>query len=725
MTAMRILAHSRFAPVFVLLLGSAFAFADQLRYHVSADLGVNVPAQHLNDRNEVLSGNAFWSKATGFVALTPPDGPGYQFSAANLNDAGQIVGRGSLSNGPGSIRYDAWLWTSPRAAPTLLVHSELAIYPAAINNKGTVVGSVRYGGPAAFPWMWKNGTDQPLQGPRFGGRAAGALDVNDDGAVVGYANDDSELPHAVLWNSGSAEVLGALPGEYYSRAEAISNSGAVAGISESWSRPNSRPGFLGRAFIWKRATGIVDLGTPAGMWSHVTAISNRDWILGIWGQGTEVLQSPINTSRPFLWRPGEGMADLAYLLDLTGTSFESLAQVWDINSSGAILASLVDARGLKHTVILTPVPEPDSWIFAAAACFVFLCSARKKLSVNASGIAGRLIAMFSFRSLGFAVLSLTWMQAEADPLRYEVTSDLGVGVYAIKLNNHDQVLGTWQGLPALWSPGGGFSLLRAPAGVGSNFAAVDLNDAGQIVGSTTTPLNPSNVGLLWRSATDAPLTIPQGITVAINNAGHILLVGPQSDLLWSDGSVQPMPRYFHVQDINDTDAIAGLSAVDGIEVLSNGVFHRIMLGSSLSLHINDSSAVAGTSQGGFYWTMQSGVVYLTPADQASFVVGIDTESRVLGYLDRAAGIPFIWRPGVGITELTSLIDLSGRYSRMQSVADINSSGQILGSLLDTEGRAHIVILTPVPEPAGWFIAAIGLSCCIGRVARQRYRALRG
>jgi hypothetical protein len=324
------------------------------------------------------------------------------------------------------------------------------------------------------------------------------------------------------------------------------------------------------------------------------------------------------------------------------------------------------------------------------------------------------------------VLSVARLQAEADPLRYEVTSDLGVGVYATKLNDHDQVLGTWQGLPALWSPGAGFSLLRAPVGVGSNFAAVDLNDAGQVVGSTTAP-NAQNVGLFWRRATDAPLTIPQGISVAINNASHIILVGPQGDLLWNAGSVQQVPRSFHVQDINDSDAIAGLSSLNGTGVLSNGVFQQVMPDYTHSLHINDSSAVAGTNprRASFYWTIQSGVIYLMPADQESFVVGIDNENRVLGYLDRAAGIPFIWRPDVGITELTSLIDLSGRYSRMQSVADINSSGQILGSLLDNEGRAHIVILTPVPEPAGWILATIGLACCIGKLARRRDCALRG
>ena len=87
-------------------------------------------------------------------------------------------------------------------------------------------------------------------------------------------------------------------------------------------------------------------------------------------------------------------------------------------------------------------------------------------------------------------------------------------------------------------------------------------------------------------------------------------------------------------------------------------------------------------------------------------MGLDDHNRVLGYLDRDGGTPFVWQAGIGMTELTSLIDLGDQYARMQSVADMNSRGEILGSLLDKDGRPHIVVLMPVPEPGVWLIGAL-------------------
>ena len=126
----------------------------------------------------------------------------------------------------------------------------------------------------------------------------------------------------------------------------------------------------------------------------------------------------------------------------------------------------------------------------------------------------------------------------------------------------------------------------------------------------------------------------------------------------------------------------------------------------------------------FLWTSESGAIDLgTPGIQSSFVKGLDDHNRVLGYMDRDGGTPFVWQAGIGITELTSLIDLGDQYARMQSVADMNSRGEILGSLLDKDGRPHIVVLMPVPEPAVWLIGALGMLAILFSCPRARMREL--
>ena len=76
--------------------------------------------------------------------------------------------------------------------------------------------------------------------------------------------------------------------------------------------------------------------------------------------------------RPFLWRPGLGMADLELLVDLRGTDFKSLSGALDINASGDILATVLDAKGQSHTVVFSLVPEPGAAIFVTEGLLLLI-----------------------------------------------------------------------------------------------------------------------------------------------------------------------------------------------------------------------------------------------------------------------------------------------------------------------------------------------------------------
>lgn len=344
--------------------------------------------------------------------------------------------------------------------------------------------------------------------------------------------------------------------------------------------------------------------------------------------------------------------------------------------------------------------------------------------------------------IAVAVVLLTaGLPLHAESLRYEVKIDLGVGFYAAKLNDLDQILGKLQGTPGVWSPGTGFAALQAPVGVTSGFATVDLNDKGEVIATTLDQFGNPVGGLFWASLKTAPTTITQGVPVAINAKSHVAL-SPSEPLnqasIWSNGKTVALPTYgtatLFPADINNADTVVASAFTDfeRAVVVNQGVAHEIpylpVLG---NLYLSNAGAVAGDSlhytnsrqiSRAFLWTPQSGPIDLgTPANQISFVVGIDDHTRILGYLDRDGGIPFVWQPGIGMTELTSLIVLSDQYARMQSVADINSRGEILGSLLDRDGRPHIVVLMPVPEPPVWLIGAASILSLLFKCGRERMR----
>jgi hypothetical protein len=95
------------------------------------------------------------------------------------------------------------------------------------------------------------------------------------------------------------------------------------------------------------------------------------------------------------------------------------------------------------------------------------------------------------------------LPALADPVRFKVIADLGVGVSASHLNDRDEVLSVYQGSPAVWSSTSGFTklLLPGPALNYQDVYAADLNNSGQVIGGAVERCSFScNTGLhsyLW------------------------------------------------------------------------------------------------------------------------------------------------------------------------------------------------------------------------------------
>jgi probable HAF family extracellular repeat protein len=136
----------------------------------------------------------------------------------------------------------------------------------------------------------------------LGGRSTFALDINEQGVVVGRSDviDPADPQrgdhHAFLYTAGVLSDLGTLPGAFYATAFAINDSGVIVGDGQIQTGVN-------HAWIYFGSGSLIDLNTmiPSGSgWELERAedINNRGEIVGTGffnGQQRAFLLRPIVT----------------------------------------------------------------------------------------------------------------------------------------------------------------------------------------------------------------------------------------------------------------------------------------------------------------------------------------------------------------------------------------------------------------------------------------------
>jgi probable HAF family extracellular repeat protein len=298
---------------------------------------------------------------------------GSHSSATGINDLGQVVG---TANVPGDAGMHAFLVT-PSGGMWFqdsdldgrndfmidlgTLNASAHSHPFDLNNAGQVVGG---SGGHAFLWDAANGmTDLGLP---VGFTYNFASDINESGQVTGSAYDSvSGQTSTILWDAiNGMTALGAGPGNMYGRATGINDAGQLVGYSAFLWTPNSPNGLSG---------SFTDLGMlPDAIDSFANGLNNAGQVVGYctvaeeFPTGGDPAYETRYRNHAFLWDAAFGMADLQNLVLYGCEATRAVA----INDDGAIAVNgHINIPWLEtdRAYLLTPIPPGTPSISIADA----------------------------------------------------------------------------------------------------------------------------------------------------------------------------------------------------------------------------------------------------------------------------------------------------------------------------------------------------------------------
>ena len=320
---------------------------------------------------------------------------------------------------------------------------------------------------------------------------------------------------------------------------------------------------------------------------------------------------------------------------------------------------------------------------------------------------------------------------------------------AYEVNNLGEVVGTVPGwgppLAFLWSRQDGVKYLGTLGGVEHSFSmANDINDRGQVIGTSWEPTTPAMRAFLWSNNIgmvnlgtiegENPPEDDFSYAFGINNNGEIVGHVYGHAFLWTEsrGMVNLSSPYYQstAWDINDKGCIVGSFSMeypihraalwtDVGEMLDLGTINEHSY--SQALGINNLGEIVGGSSDGFgfceferigsgifynivfdhscvpfMWTKKCGLFNLPMLGGAAGCAhAINDRGQIVGWSLTAVdqegnqkGHAFVWTSKNGIKDLGTL------PGDAESVAySINNLGQIAGYSMKEDGTRHAVIWT--------------------------------
>ena len=285
-----------------------------------------------------------------------------------INNSGQIAGTSQICLNGGFSSQRAMIWQNG-AMTNLGNPNDPSLYSEAfaINSAGDVGGYEIETDGYQHAIIWKGGTHAgatllPGLPCNYPVCQASVLALNDLGQAAGWSIAGTGGHHPVIWSSsGQATDLGSFgPAGYNSHANALNDNGAAVGYS-------TIDAYTVHAFLWQNGT-LQDLGAipganpystnlPPDNCSSAWGVNAKGDIVGISAYGTQAVTEG-NGGRAFLYTNG-AMYDLTSL-QAPGTNWKLLKAAWGINDAGQIVGVGVDPSNSEHGFLLTPIITPTS-----------------------------------------------------------------------------------------------------------------------------------------------------------------------------------------------------------------------------------------------------------------------------------------------------------------------------------------------------------------------------
>ena len=252
----------------VLWQGGSLTDLGTLGGQQSAALGIN-NAGTICGWAETASGNTLPALWNGGAVTALPTLGGASGTAWGINDAGTAVGYSYLSTGG----YHATLWSGGGVRDLGTLGGAYSV-AYDINSSGAAVGTASDSSGRDRAVLWGPGGAADLGG-LSGGQWTAASGINNSGQVILWgtplgATDD----RAAFWNGNPSSPVISLGtfGGSQSWAYGLNDQGYVVGSADE-------PGGTYHAFVWDGAE-MVDLGTLGGYYSSAYAINDQGIIVG-------------------------------------------------------------------------------------------------------------------------------------------------------------------------------------------------------------------------------------------------------------------------------------------------------------------------------------------------------------------------------------------------------------------------------------------------------------
>ena len=327
---------------------------------------------------------------TDLGALGAPGNESYESRAYNINNAGQVAGKGVVLI-DGVLQNHYVVWSNGTQIDLGIRINSSAVDAAPINDAGQVAGVIEAEG--YHPFLWQTGvvTRLPLLPDTFGGLAALVTGINASGAVVGFnavyrgagynvavrwqdgiltelnlpwrgdataINDHGHIAisryyyytgRSAVLTGGSTNVV-EVPGmhENYGLAQALdlNNAGQVCGRYAVNMTVDSRP----HAFLWQGGIGTPLPEFPISGYSRSEAVALNNL-------GHAVGQAATDSGNPaVLWRDGT-LTSLSDLPEVKAAGWAWLT-ARDINDHDQIVG-IGSHGGLVRAFLLSPVTAPS------------------------------------------------------------------------------------------------------------------------------------------------------------------------------------------------------------------------------------------------------------------------------------------------------------------------------------------------------------------------------